>query len=190
MTATCGCDGGASSRSTVALARARRERPAGMPIDVPQAERCRAAAIADAAAVQGHAARGHRAAVPQRVLGQPARPASTSTSSPASRCSARSTSSTPAPAGRASPGRSSRATSRDEGRPAAVPRAPRCARRTPTRTSATSSTTARRRPGMRYCMNSAALRFIPVERLEAEGYAQYLPLFEKQATVPEAVTKP
>ena len=30
---------------------------------------------------------------------------------------------------------------------------------------------------LRYCMNSAALRFIPVERLEAEGYGQYLPLF-------------
>jgi hypothetical protein len=26
-------------------------------------------------------------------------------------------------------------------------------------------------------MNSAALRFIPVEQLEQEGYAQYLPLF-------------
>jgi methionine-R-sulfoxide reductase len=33
--------------------------------------------------------------------------------------------------------------------------------------------------GLRYCMNSAALRFIPVSRLEAEGYGQYLPLFEK-----------
>ena len=30
---------------------------------------------------------------------------------------------------------------------------------------------------LRYCMNSAALRFIPVERLEAEGYGQYLPVF-------------
>ena len=35
--------------------------------------------------------------------------------------------------------------------------------------------------GMRYCMNSAALRFIPVERLEAEGYGQYLPLFASTA---------
>jgi len=33
--------------------------------------------------------------------------------------------------------------------------------------------------GLRYCMNSAALRFIPVAKLAAEGYGQYLPLFEK-----------
>jgi peptide methionine sulfoxide reductase msrA/msrB len=32
--------------------------------------------------------------------------------------------------------------------------------------------------GLRYCMNSAALRFVPVEKLEEEGYGQYLPLFE------------
>ncbi len=32
--------------------------------------------------------------------------------------------------------------------------------------------------GQRYCMNSAALRFIPVEQLEAEGYGEYLPLFQ------------
>src|SRR6476660_985345 len=32
--------------------------------------------------------------------------------------------------------------------------------------------------GQRYCMNSASLRFIPVENLEAEGYAEYLPLFQ------------
>jgi len=31
--------------------------------------------------------------------------------------------------------------------------------------------------GLRYCMNSAALRFIPVEKLEEEGYGQYLKLF-------------
>jgi methionine-R-sulfoxide reductase len=31
--------------------------------------------------------------------------------------------------------------------------------------------------GLRYCMNSAALRFIPVERLEEEGYGQFLALF-------------
>ena len=33
--------------------------------------------------------------------------------------------------------------------------------------------------GLRYCMNSAALRFIPVRRLEAEGYGQYLSLFRQ-----------
>ena len=35
--------------------------------------------------------------------------------------------------------------------------------------------------GLRYCMNSASLRFIPVDRLEAEGYGQYTSLFEKKA---------
>ncbi len=35
--------------------------------------------------------------------------------------------------------------------------------------------------GLRYCMNSAALRFIPVERLEEEGYGQYQRLFEPPA---------
>ncbi|HET8625316.1 MAG TPA: peptide-methionine (R)-S-oxide reductase MsrB [Gemmatimonadales bacterium] len=34
--------------------------------------------------------------------------------------------------------------------------------------------------GLRYCMNSASLRFIPVAQLEAEGYGQYLPLFAKE----------
>ena len=34
--------------------------------------------------------------------------------------------------------------------------------------------------GLRYCMNSAAMRFIPVARLEAEGYGKYLPLFVKK----------
>lgn len=33
--------------------------------------------------------------------------------------------------------------------------------------------------GLRYCMNSAALRFIPVEDLEKEGYGKYKKLFEK-----------
>lgn len=34
--------------------------------------------------------------------------------------------------------------------------------------------------GMRYCINSAALRFIPVEKLKEEGYGQYLPIFENK----------
>lgn len=33
--------------------------------------------------------------------------------------------------------------------------------------------------GLRYCMNSASLRFIPKEDLEKEGYGQYLALFRK-----------
>lgn len=31
--------------------------------------------------------------------------------------------------------------------------------------------------GMRYCMNSASLRFVPREELEAQGYGQYLAMF-------------
>ncbi len=33
--------------------------------------------------------------------------------------------------------------------------------------------------GLRYCMNSTALRFIPAEDLEKEGYGTYRKLFEK-----------
>jgi len=32
--------------------------------------------------------------------------------------------------------------------------------------------------GQRYCMNSASMRFIPVAKLAAEGYGEYLKLFE------------
>ena len=31
--------------------------------------------------------------------------------------------------------------------------------------------------GLRYCINSASLRFIPLQRLDAEGYGQYASLF-------------
>lgn len=40
--------------------------------------------------------------------------------------------------------------------------------------------------GQRYCMNSASLRFVPVDKLEAEGYGQYLPLFGKSASAAPA----
>ena len=33
--------------------------------------------------------------------------------------------------------------------------------------------------GMRYCMNSASMRFIPVSKLAEQGYGQYASLFEK-----------
>jgi methionine-R-sulfoxide reductase len=32
--------------------------------------------------------------------------------------------------------------------------------------------------GLRYCINSASLRFIPKEKMEAEGYGEFLPLVE------------
>ena len=40
--------------------------------------------------------------------------------------------------------------------------------------------------GLRYCMNSAALRFVPVARLEAEGYGRYLALFRTKAAAASA----
>jgi peptide methionine sulfoxide reductase MsrB len=38
--------------------------------------------------------------------------------------------------------------------------------------------------GLRYCINSAALRFIPRDRMQAEGYGRYLPIIDgaRQAT--------
>jgi methionine-R-sulfoxide reductase len=34
--------------------------------------------------------------------------------------------------------------------------------------------------GLRYCINSASLRFIPYETLEEEGYGSYIPLFDAE----------
>lgn len=33
--------------------------------------------------------------------------------------------------------------------------------------------------GLRYCINSAAIRFIPKEKLKEEGYEEFLPLFKE-----------
>ncbi|HET9968003.1 MAG TPA: peptide-methionine (R)-S-oxide reductase MsrB [Streptosporangiaceae bacterium] len=36
--------------------------------------------------------------------------------------------------------------------------------------------------GLRYCINSAALRFVPLDDLEQEGYGEYRKLFENGST--------
>ncbi len=41
--------------------------------------------------------------------------------------------------------------------------------------------------GLRYCINSAALRFVPYEDLEAEGYGQYKRLFEGTGELKEEI---
>ncbi len=46
--------------------------------------------------------------------------------------------------------------------------------------------------GLRYCINSAALRFIPVDQLEAEGYGEYLGLFRssQETTADASASRP
>lgn len=43
--------------------------------------------------------------------------------------------------------------------------------------------------GLRYCMNSASLRFVPVNDLEAEGYGEFLALFDTSNTTDTEATK-
>lgn len=43
--------------------------------------------------------------------------------------------------------------------------------------------------GLRYCINSASLRFIPVTKLKEEGYEKYLPLFEKKGSEKNVSTR-
>jgi peptide-methionine (R)-S-oxide reductase len=41
--------------------------------------------------------------------------------------------------------------------------------------------------GLRYCINSAALRFVPYDDLDAEGYGQYKKVFERSKHAEETV---
>lgn len=38
--------------------------------------------------------------------------------------------------------------------------------------------------GLRYCINSASLKFVPVAKLKEAGYGEFLPLFDKAGTEP------
>jgi peptide-methionine (R)-S-oxide reductase len=42
--------------------------------------------------------------------------------------------------------------------------------------------------GLRYCINSAALRFVPVDRLDDEGYGEYRGLFQPASQTSEVHT--
>lgn len=42
--------------------------------------------------------------------------------------------------------------------------------------------------GLRYCMNSSSLRFIPVAELEAEGYGEYVKLFSPSPETEDAAS--
>jgi peptide methionine sulfoxide reductase msrA/msrB len=44
--------------------------------------------------------------------------------------------------------------------------------------------------GQRYCMNSAALRFVPVEKLAEEGYEAFVPVFQKAGVLPQGLSGP
>jgi peptide-methionine (R)-S-oxide reductase len=43
--------------------------------------------------------------------------------------------------------------------------------------------------GLRYCMNSASLRFVPLDQLEEEGYGQYRALFTSTDDTPATTTE-
>ena len=44
--------------------------------------------------------------------------------------------------------------------------------------------------GLRYCINSASLRFVPVSKMEEEGYDRFLFLFEKKTSSEPGITTP
>jgi peptide methionine sulfoxide reductase msrA/msrB len=44
--------------------------------------------------------------------------------------------------------------------------------------------------GLRYCINSASLRFVPAEELEAQGYGAFAKLFEEQPAKQESAKTP
>ena len=171
----------------IASAQVRTASPARRPTvttrpPIREAHRRRTPRTSDRRAISGHPARGNRTRIPQRVLGQSRgrhlrgyRLRRTAVQLPRQV-------SNQAPAGRALPSRSNTANVRTKTDRKFF------MTRTEVRSANADSHLGHlfddgpKPTGQRYCMNSASMRFIPVDKLEAEGYGQYVAPLPRSAS--------